>query len=265
MYSPFKLAIKYLRYYLTASSGKGHGIHSPFVYDLVEKVLNDKKQYSCYAAIENRRKELLKDNTVIEVEDFGAGSSLIKTNKRVVAKIAQSSLKPKKYSQLLFRMVQHYQPKNIIELGTSFGVTASYLAEGNTNAVLYTCEGAKNIAAIAQQTFSKLQLRNVHLKQGDFAHTLPQLLQQLPGVDFVFIDGNHRKEPTLDYFTQLLQVSGEHTIFIFDDIHWSKGMEAAWMAVQQHEKVTLTIDLFFIGIVCLSSGFKVKQHFTIRF
>lgn len=265
MFGPFKLAIKYLQYYFTASNGKGHGIHSPFVYDFIEKVLNDKKQYPCYKEIENRRSELLKDNTVIEVEDFGAGSSVIKTNKRIVAKIAKSSLKPKKFAQLLFRMVQYYQPKNIVELGTSFGITSSYLAAGNKNAALVTCEGAKNIAAIAQQTFSKLQVQNAVLKPGDFALTLPPLLQQLPAVDFVFIDGNHRKEPTLHYFTQLLQVSNNQTIFIFDDIHWSEGMEAAWASIQQHEKVTLTIDLFFIGIVCISPDIKIKQHFTIRF
>lgn len=265
MYGPFRLALKYLRYYFSASNGKGHGIHSPFVYDFIEKVLNDTNQYACYTAIESRRSELLKDNTVIEVEDFGAGSSVIKTNKRIVAKIAKSSLKPGKFAQLLFRMVQYYQPKTIVELGTSFGITSSYLAAGNKNARLFTCEGAKNIAAIAHQTFSKLQVQNAVLQQGDFALTLPPLIQQLPALDFVFIDGNHRKEPTLQYFTQLLQASNNQTIFIFDDIHWSAEMEMAWKEIQQHSSVTLTIDLFFIGIVCINPDIKVKQHFTIRF
>ncbi len=264
MHSPFKLAIKYLQYYFTAANGKGHGIHSPFVYEFIEKVLNDKKQYACYTTIENRRNELLNDNSIIEVEDFGAGSSVIKTNERVVKKIAASSLKPKKYSQLLFRMVQYYRPAVVVELGTSFGITSSYLAEGNKNATVFTCEGAKNIAAIAQQTFNNLQLKNIQLQQGDFAATLPPLVQQLPEIDFVFIDGNHRKAPTLAYFEQLLTNAHEQTIFVFDDIHWSSEMEAAWQQIQAHEKVTLTIDLFFIGIVCISSGIKVKQHFTIR-
>lgn len=265
MYSPLKLATKYLQYYISAANGKGHGIHSPFVYEFIEKVLNDKKQYACYTAIENRRKTLLADNTVIEVEDFGAGSSVIKTNKRVVSKIAASSLKPKKYAQLLFRMVQHYQPKTIAELGTSFGITSSYLASGNTGAKLYTCEGAKNIAAIAQQTFAVQQLKNIELLQGDFTLTLPQLLQRVDKIDLAFIDGNHRHKPTVDYFEQLLLSSTDETIFIFDDIHWSSGMEAAWKEIHQHSKVTLTIDLFFIGIVCINPGVKVKQHFTIRF
>ncbi|MFN8253339.1 MAG: class I SAM-dependent methyltransferase [Ferruginibacter sp.] len=265
MYTHFKLAIKYFRYYLTAANGKGHGIHSPFVYEFVEKLLNDKKKYTCYKSIENRRKELLNDNTVIEVEDFGAGSSVIKTNRRVVRKIAASSLKPKKYAQLLFRMVQHYKPATIVELGTSFGITSAYLASGNESAQLFTCEGAKNIAAIAQQTFSNTGLKNIELLQGDFALTLPLLLQRAGIIHLAFIDGNHQHRPTVQYFEQLLAHSGDETIFIFDDIHWSAGMEAAWKEIMAHDKVTLTIDLFFIGIVCVNPGVKVKQHFTIRF
>ena len=265
MYTRFQLATKYLHYYFTASNGKGHGIHSPFVFDFISKVLNDKKDYGCYHLIENRRKALLTDTTVIEVEDFGAGSSVIKTNQRVIKNIAQSSLKPKKFSQLLFRMVQYYQPKTILELGTSFGITTAYLASGNTNAQVSTCEGAKNIAHIAKQSFDKLRLKNIVLTEGDFTITLPPLLHQLQTIDLAFVDGNHRKLPTLDYFTQLLKVSTPSTILIFDDIHWSAEMEAAWEEIKQHPAVTLTIDLFFIGIVTLNNNIKVKQHFSIRF
>jgi len=265
LYNSFQLAKKYLHYHLTASNGKGHGIHSPFVFDFIEKVLNDKNQYACYTIIEKERKKLLADKTVIEVEDFGAGSAIIKTNRRVVKDIAASSLKPKKFSQLLFRMVQYYQPKTILELGTSFGITTSYLASGNLNATVYTCEGAKNIAAIAQQTFDHVQLKNISLRQGDFALTLPSVLAQLQKAGLVFIDGNHRKEPTIQYFLQLLPHATDDTILIFDDIHWSGGMEAAWSQIQQHPRVTLTIDLFFIGIVVLNPNIKVPQHFTIRF
>jgi len=265
MFSKFQLAKKYLHYYFTASNGKGHGIHSPFVFDFIIKVLNDKKEYACYNSIEKRRAALLTDATIIEVEDFGAGSSVIKTNNRVVKDIARSSLKPKKFSQLLFRMVQYYQPKTIVELGTSFGITTAYLAAGNNNAKVFTCEGAKNIAAIAKQTFSDLHQQNIELTEGDFAKTLPPLLMQLKNIDLAFVDGNHRKQPTLDYFTQLLNVSTSSTILIFDDIHWSTEMEEAWDEIQQHISVTLTIDLFFIGIVVLSDDFKAKQHFVVRF
>jgi predicted O-methyltransferase YrrM len=265
MYSSFQLAKKYLHYCLTASNSKGHGIHSPFLFDFIKNVLNDKREYECYKLIENRRNTLLNDAAVIEVEDFGAGSAVIKTKSRIVKDIAASSLKPKKFSQLLFRMVQHYQPNTILELGTSFGITTAYLTLGNNKAKVYTCEGANSIAVIAQQTFKKLQLQQVSLLQGDFAVTLPQVLFQEPAIDFVFIDGNHRKAPTLEYFFKLLNHSTPDTIFIFDDIHWSAEMEAAWAEIQRHPQVTLTIDLFFIGIACINCNIKVKQDLAIRF
>jgi predicted O-methyltransferase YrrM len=265
MYSPFKLAIKYLQYYFTAANGKGHGIHSPFVYEFIEKVLNDKKEYSCYSAIENCRNQLLKDSTIIDVEDFGAGSTVLQTKRRLVKHIAASSLKSKKYAQLLFKMAVYFKPINVVELGTSFGITTMYLAHAHKNATVHSFEGAKEIAYIAQENFKNHQVKNIQLHTGDFANTLPALLQQLQQVDFAFIDGNHRKEPTLVYFEQLLANAHEQTIFIFDDIHWSSEMEAAWQQIKSHEKVTLTIDLFFIGIVCINKGIKVTQHFTVRF
>ena len=265
MYSSFQLAKKYFHYRLTAASSKGHGIHSPFVFDFIQFILNDKKKYPCYQQIENIRKQLLTNKNEIDVEDFGAGSAFIKTNKRFINKIAASSLKPKKYAQLLYRMVQYYQPKNIAELGTSFGITTAYLASGNSTSHVYTLEGAATIAAIAQQNFRQQNLKNISLLQGSFEKTLPLLFAKINTVDFVFIDGNHRKDPTLAYFAQFLNISTAATILIFDDIHWSKEMEAAWEQIKAHESVTLTIDLFFIGIVFFKKEFKVKQHFSIRF
>ncbi len=265
MFTKFQLAKKYLYYYLSASNGKGHGIHSPFVFDFVKHVLNDKQNYPAYQAIEKTRKQLLTDSTVIEVEDFGAGSSVIKTNKRVVSDIAASSLKPKKYAQLLYRMIQYYKPETVVELGTSFGITTAYLASANAASKVFTCEGSGAIASIAKQNFAALQLNNVQLTEGDFEQTLSPLLSKLKTVNFAFADGNHRKEPTLNYFNQLLNHSIPATILVFDDIHWSAEMEEAWTAIKEHPAVTLTIDLFFIGIVFLNADINHKQHFTIRF
>ncbi len=265
MYSSFTLAKKFVWYYLTAANGKGHGIHSPFVFNFIKFVLRDYRQYYCYGPVEQRRSELLNDNSVIEVEDFGAGSTVIKSNRRIVKAIAKSSLKPKKFAQLLFRMVNYYQPHNIVELGTSLGITTAYLASGNSSAPVYTCEGAKSIAAIAQKNFNHLGLTNTILLQGDFAKTLPVLLESLNKIDFAFIDGNHRQAPTLQYFEQLLQKTHSGSILVFDDIHWSAEMEAAWETIRNHPAVTLSIDLFFIGIVFFDPSFTIKQHFIIRF
>lgn len=215
--------------------------------------------------IESRRSVLLADKTMIEVEDFGAGSAVIRSNQRRVDKIAASSLKAPKYAQLLNRMAAYYKPAVMLELGTSLGITAAYLASGNPKGKLYTLEGSGVIASIARKSFSVCNCGNIELSEGDFTKTLPNLLKELQFVDLAFVDGNHRKKPTIDYFHQLLAKSTSSSVFIFDDIHWSAEMEEAWEEIRKHPAVTLSIDLFFIGLVFFDPSIKVKQEFVIQF
>lgn len=267
-YSATRIFYKYLWYLLTASNGKGHGIHSPFVFEFITQVLNDERNFYCYKTIEKIREKLLIDETKLQIEDFGAGSHVLKTNQRVVKDIAKSSLKPKKYAQLLFRIMNQYYSNfniNIIELGTSFGVTSSYMASANQKAKMYTFEGSKEIANIASKTFHQLEIKNIEIVQGNFQETLEKKLNEISTVDVAFLDANHQKEATLHYFNLCLNKSNEETVLIFDDIHWSKGMEEAWQEIKAHPSVTLTIDLFFIGLVYFRKENKVKQHFNIRF
>jgi predicted O-methyltransferase YrrM len=265
MYSSFQLAKKYFNYFIHSKNGKGHGIHSPFVFDFVTHVLNDNKKYECYKKIEPLRTHLLSNDTIINVEDFGAGSALMPFKKRKVNAIAKSSLKNKKFSQLLFRIAKYYKPQTILELGTSLGISTCYFACANKNSSVYTFEGSEEIAKIAGQNFNIAALQNINLIKGNFDETLLPALKKIGKVDLAFIDGNHRKAPTLSYFSELLKRSHKDSVFIFDDIHWSMEMEDAWKQIQQRDSVTLTIDLFFVGLVFFSTDFKVKQHFTIRF
>lgn len=265
MYSSFKLAVKYVQYFLTASNGKGHGMHSPFVFEFITKVLNGKKEDSCYKNIEQLREHLKRDNTLLTIEDFGAGSRLHSSYKRKVSDIATSALKPKKFSQLLFRVVNFYKTTNILELGTSLGITTAYLASANARNKVITMEGAKEVAAIARKNFQQFDLSNIVIVEGDFDTNLLHVLMDLSSIDFAFIDGNHRKEPTIKYFEQLLSKTTNNSILVFDDIHWSREMEEAWKYIKQHSSVTLSIDLFFIGIVFFRHEQLEKQHFSIRF
>lgn len=265
MYSKRTLAFKYLHYLLSASNGKGHGVHSPFVFNFITKVLNDKGKYSSYQPIENARKALLQNRSVIQVEDYGAGSAIIHTKERKISSIAATSLKPKKFSQLLYRMVAHYQPVNIVEIGTSLGITTSYLALANASSKVFTFEGSHAVAQIANNHFGRLGLSNIELIEGNFEDILSPSLQKINTVDFAFIDGNHRYHPTIQYFQQILKQSNNNTIFVLDDIYWSEEMEQAWNWIKQHERVTLSIDLFFIGIIFIRKEILQKQHFSIRF
>jgi predicted O-methyltransferase YrrM len=265
MYSKFQLAIKYLRYYLTASNGKGHGIHSPFVFEFITKVLNDTTNYPSYRPIEDLRRQLLKNKTLLSINDPGAGSAVSKKSGRTIASVARNAVKPKKFGQLLYRMIKYYQPETILELGTSLGITTSYLAEGNPHARMITMEGEKTIAAIARENFRSLKLHNVELAEGNFDKTLSPVVSGVPAVDFSFIDGNHRLQPTIQYFETILGKTNNFSMIVLDDIHWSGEMEQAWQYCKQHSSVTLSIDLFFIGILIFRKEIKDKQHFTIRF
>jgi predicted O-methyltransferase YrrM len=265
MYSRLTLAKKWWHYYRSALNGAGHGIHSPFVFDFTKNVLNDKRWFYAFAPIEMSRETMLKNHSVVQVDDLGAGSIVSKSNQRRVSDIAKHALKSKKLAQLLFRIVNYYQPETIVELGTSLGITTAYIAAANANANVFTIEGSHSIAAIAKNNFKELNAYNVHLLEGGFDGALPPLLEKIKEVDFVFIDGNHRYEPTIRYFELLVKHSTEKAIMVFDDIHWSEEMEKAWEKIKDHPAVTCTIDLFFIGLVFFRKDFKVKQHFSIRY
>lgn len=264
MYSRSRLAQKYLRYYLTAANGRGHGIHSPFVFDFIKKVLNDRRDYSAWSPIEDLRRALEQDNTLLEIEDLGAGSVLQATRQRSIGSLARHAAKPKKLGRLLFRIAHYYQPKTILELGTSLGLSSSYLACGAANAKVYTIEGADAVAAVAERNFRSLGLQT-ELVRGNFDQQIGPVLDRMGQADMAFIDGNHRKEPTLRYFNALMERMAPSSVLIFDDIHWSREMEEAWELIREDGRVFLTIDLFFIGLVFLRDEFKIKQHFTIRF
>src|SRR4029077_15378911 len=128
MYSSFQLALKFFSYNLAAANGKGHGIHSPFVFDFITHVLNDSTEYPDYSKVESVRKRSLKDQTILTIEDHGAGSSSSTSRVRSVSSIAKHAVKSKKYAQLLYRIAKYYHSNSIIELGTSLGITTSYLS-----------------------------------------------------------------------------------------------------------------------------------------
>jgi predicted O-methyltransferase YrrM len=265
MYNIFQSGIRYIKYWITASNGKGHGIHSPFVYEWVTRVLQDERVFYAYANIEQQRALLLLNQQLLEVNDLGAGSKAGTQLKRKVSEVAARSLKSPKYAQLLFRMIQFYSCKQVLELGTCLGITSSYLAAASTEVSVTTMEGVAAYAKQAQAVFEALDLKHIQLVAGNFDHTLHQVLNSTTLFDFVFIDGNHRLEPTVRYFNQMLPNLHPNSIVVLDDIHWSKEMEQAWETIQQHPSVTLTIDLFFIGIVFFRAEQKEKEHFTIRF
>lgn len=252
--------LRYLNYWFSAKNA--HGIHSPFVFSIYNEVINKKGSYYIFDRIEQLRKKLLLSSKEIEVTDLGAGRS----GKRTLSLIAGSSAKSKKYCELLFRIVNHFKPGSILELGTSLGISTAYLASAHPNAKVITIEGCPNTAAEARKNFEMLQLKNIESVVGNFDTVLSSAIRQLPIANcrLVFIDGNHRKEPTLRYFDQCLAQASNDSIFVLDDIHWSAEMEEAWEEIKADPKVTVTIDLFFLGLVFFRQQ-QTKENFIVRY
>lgn len=241
-----------------------HGVHSPFVYELITHVLRPTNELPKFATIEALREDLLDSEQTIRVNDLGAGSRVFDMPSRQVADIAKTALKPAPQAQLLFRLARYFNAQHVLELGTSFGITTLYLALGADEGAVHTIEGCPQTLRIAQHHFDQLKQRNIHSVLGSFRNRLPEALQRMGTVDLVFIDGHHAKDPTLEYFELCLGKAHSDTVFVFDDIHWSRGMEQAWEAIKAHPRVTVTIDLYNLGLVFLRTE-QAKEHFTLRY
>ncbi len=258
----FRFAKDYLLHRLKGKTR--HGTHSPFVYRLLDNVIYDFTPKKVYDEVENQRKALLSDERIINITDLGAGSHRSNNGQKKVSKIAKSALTPPKLAQLLYRLVADLQPENIVELGTSLGITSLYLTKAAPKAKLYTLEGCQQTAGTANEVFIKAGETNIEQVMGNFDDTLPGVIDKLEKLDFVFVDGNHQKDPVLKYFKWCLPKVHENTLLIFDDIYWSEGMKEAWNEIKANPEVSVTIDLFWMGLVYFKKG-QVKEDFVIRF
>lgn len=257
----FRFAKDYLLHRFKAKTR--HGVHSPFVYRLVDKVIYDFESKNVYSEVEALRKQLLNDNRTINVIDLGAGSKLNNDQRKKISDIARSALKPPRLAQLLYRLAADLKPTNIIELGTCLGITTVYLQKAAPQAKVYTLEGSPEIASVASEIFKLAGVNKVQQVQGNFNDTMPGVIEKLNKLDLVYVDGNHQKEATLKYFEWCLPKVHEDTLLIFDDIYWSEGMKEAWRMIRSHPRVSATVDLFWIGLVFFKPG-QAKEDFLIK-
>lgn len=240
-----------------------HGVHSPFVFDLVTKCFYDKTNYPEYSILKEYRKSLLENQNTIEVTDLGAGSRVFKTNQRKISAIAKNAGISPKNAELLFRIVRYFQPESILEIGTSLGLATSALSLGNKNAKITSLEGCPQTISIAKNQCQLQNLNNIEFVNTKFEDFLTTDNRQQTTDNLIYFDGNHSKNATLIYFELLLPTISNDSIWIFDDIHWSKDMEEAWKIIKNHPKVTVTIDTFQWGIVFFRTE-QTKEQFIIN-
>lgn len=247
---------EYINYHWKAKGR--HGIHSPFIYEMLDQCFKTPIKNQDYIRINDRYTSLLHDERKIKIEDHGAGSKFLKKH-RSIKSIAKLSSSKGKYGRLLYRLSNYYQPKQILELGTSLGIGTHYLALGNKNAKVTTVEGCSATYSIANEDLPE----NVHSVNATFDKFIDQL-DTSEQFDLIFVDGHHNGQALLRYLERLAPFIHNNTIILLDDIRWSKSMLKAWKNLINSSNYHVTIDLFRIGII-LQRNQQEKEHFIIRF
>ncbi|ELR68683.1 Hypothetical protein C900_05946 [Fulvivirga imtechensis AK7] len=251
----------YIEYWLNAVDQ--HSLHAPFVYELYTKVVKNSEDATTYRHIEALREKFVHSSKNIQLEDFGAGSAVTKNNIRQISNIATYGVTQPRYAQLIHRISCFLEVKHAVELGTALGINTLYMAS-KRDAQVHTFEGSSQLCGIAREVFAGEGMTNIHLIEGNIDDTLPEFIMRSPAIDLAFIDANHRFIPTINYFELLIKKAHKASCFIFDDIHWSKEMEKAWKHIIQHYSVTLSLDLYQLGLVFFNPELR-KQHYVLQF
>ena len=250
----------YLRFLL--HSKNQHGVHSPFVFDLVTRCLYDKKEHPDYKTLKSYHSYLKSQSKTIQVTDLGAGSRVFKSNQRKISRILEHSGATLKEANFLNRLTRYIGANSILELGTSLGMSTLAFSLAAQKGHLTSIEGCPNIFEYTSTQFNRLQRHNVSLLNSDFDLVLSDLTNQQ--FDLIYFDGNHKKQATIDYFETLLPTIHNNTVWVFDDMYWSQEMLETWRYIKRHPKVTVTVDMFNLGLVFFRKE-QVKEHFKIRF
>ncbi|MGR3809397.1 O-methyltransferase [Jiulongibacter sp. NS-SX5] len=240
-----------------------HSLHSPFVFDFYKTVIKNRQDIDQEEAIKAVFKVLKNDDRIIEINDLGAGSKFSNKTQRKVKRVAATAVKCFKWSKIIAGIIQKFDYKTSFELGTSLGLTTALMSKASPYGKVYTFEGCSNTLSIAKENFKKLECKNITPILGDLDQTLQHTLEQVPKLDLVFFDANHQYGPTIKYFEACLAKVHEEGCFVFDDINWSDGMRKAWDEIIAHPEVTISIDLFQMGIVFFRKK-QPKQHFLLK-
>lgn len=242
---------------------KANDLHSPFVFEFYTQVVHAAdKHYYVFEQLEELRQYLAHSQEVLQVKDLGAGSQKLFTSERSVSNMLKYSASSVKTSKLLFRLVDYFKPKTILELGTHLGVGTQYLAAAAPpRAKIVTVEGCPSTSKFAQAHYPK-DWTTVNFLVGDISSTLPSVLEELQTIDFVFIDAHHTAQALQKCFSLLLPHLTARSVLVVDDIRWSEDMYDGWLKLTQHPAVTVSMDLLKFGILSFRTE-QPKQDFTL--
>lgn len=239
-----------------------HGIHSPFIYAFVTRCLYASIPQGLLKPLRELRKSILQSQKSLQIIDKGEGSQKFKSDSRTVSAIAKNAGMGWHQSKLLQKIVSYFNIKYTLELGTSVGLGSLAMAVNQPDNHIDTVEACPNTAKFAKGVFEHNNLINIQV----FNSTFHSFLKQLPKAktyDLIYLDGHHQKAATLEYFEKLKPHIHHNSLIILDDIYWSKGMQEAWQIICNDDKVKVSIDLYFWGILFFKPELSM-QDFKIR-
>jgi predicted O-methyltransferase YrrM len=258
-------ATAYLRHLLTARSTAGHGVHSPYIYDFLTKVVRNRTDVKIVSQVESLRREMLSDKRTIMVTDLGAGSVTGAGGERRVAEIARMAALPAREAGLLARMVAASTGSAsrgtgiILELGTSLGISTLALALAAPTRRVITVEGCPSQAAIARENLRKHGASNAEIMTMEFSAALERLKGYGMTVSFAFIDGNHKGSALTEYVSKIAAM-GEEMIIVADDIRLTKEMFLAWKSLEASGIAPVTMETLRLGIFFLKHSITPGRY-----
>lgn len=238
-------------------------IHSPYVFSFITHILEGKQEG--YDGVAKSLYTYYKkhSNKVNLALNAGAGSQEVKNQLYRPQELIHKLGLPDKYGKILYALVKDDEIERVIELGTSIGTSAAFMAAAG-NKPIVSIDANPEVLASTKQAFDTIMPEHqIEFVQAYFDDVLDQVIQGSLKHTLVFIDGDHNKEAVLRYFNTCLQFAEQPAVIVFDDIYWSEGMTEAWQEICIHPKVKLSIDLYRIGIVFFREESLTKEHFQL--
>lgn len=235
-----------MQFYRKLFHRKGHGIHSPFVFELVTNVIEQPYPYYGYRDIDLIRLHLRLHDQAITWQ--GKQSSI----RRYLHKQAISQ----KEGELLFRLTNHYKSRSILAVGSSMGLTPLYLTGYAGDLKCIVLESETDVATIASRNIEKKTNSPLRVIQGDYQTTLQEALQQFEQIDCIYLCKELRVEELDNIYHECSPFFHEESILIISGIHSSSAKKNYWEQLCNDPKITVSVDLYKLGLIF----FQPKLH-----